>query len=70
LLDLATRERDVSTSVEDKCKGKQDLHPKKVIMHKFTGVNNEENLHGQGKATNANADEELQEIGRAIVRIV
>jgi hypothetical protein len=26
-------------------------------------------LH-QGKATNANADEELQEIGRAIVRIV
>ena len=56
--------------MEDKCKGKQDLHPKKVIMHKFTGVNNEENLHGQGKATNANADEELQEIGRAIVRIV
>jgi len=26
-------------------------------------------LH-QGKATNANADEELQEIGRAIVKIV
>ena len=52
---------------------KTDIKREEIkFMTLYLAQNNSEGswmLH-QGKATNANADEELQEIGRAIVRIV